>query len=186
VLLLVDVINDLDFPNNSTLLKKAVTLGKTVAALKRRCKKLRIPAIYVNDNRGKWRSDFPAVLAHCRRPGAPGQPLVERVIPDTSDYVVLKPKHSAFYAIPLDALLSYLKAHTVILAGLTTSACILMTAGEIYIRDLKLYVPSDCVAALTRHDHLNALGIMKRSFEADTTPSTRLGLKKVLHRTHSG
>jgi nicotinamidase-related amidase len=185
VLLLVDIINDLNFPNNSTLLKKAVTLGKKVAALKKRCRKLRIPAIYVNDNCGKWRSDFPAVLAHCRRPEVPGQPLVERVIPDASDYVVLKPKHSAFYATPLDTLLTYLRTSTVILAGLTTNACILITAAELYIRDMKIYVPSDCVAALRKQDHSMALEIIRRSFAVDTTPSTQLDLRQVL-RGQSG
>jgi nicotinamidase-related amidase len=180
VLLLVDIINDLDFPNNSTILKKAVTLGKNVAALKKYCSQLRIPAIYVNDNRGKWRSDFPAVLAHCRRPEAPGRPLVERVIPDLRDYVVLKPKHSAFFATPLDILLTYLKVTTVILAGLTTNACILVTAAELYIRDMKIYVPSDCVAALENQDHSMALAILRRSFRVDTTPSTKLDLRKVL------
>jgi hypothetical protein len=43
----------------------------------------------------------------------------------------------------LDALLSYLQARTIILAGLTTDACILTAACEIHIRDLNLYVPSD-------------------------------------------
>jgi nicotinamidase-related amidase len=180
VLLLVDVINGLDFPDNSALLKAAPILGSNIAALKKRCKEVRIPVIYVNDNRDKWRSDFSAVLTHCRQAAAPAQSLVEKLLPDAADYVVLKPKHSAFYATPLDTLLAYLNAHTVILTGLTTSACILMTAGEIYVRDLKLYVPSDCVAALRRKDHQDALDIMRKSFEADTTPSAKLDLRKLL------
>jgi nicotinamidase-related amidase len=61
-------------------------------------------------------------------------------VPDESDYLVLKPKHSAFYATPLETLLSYLGVKTIILVGLTTNACVLMTAGEAYIRDLNLYV----------------------------------------------
>jgi nicotinamidase-related amidase len=58
VLLLVDVINDLDFPDNSALRKAAPILGRNIAALKKRCKEVRIPVIYVNDNRDKWRSIF--------------------------------------------------------------------------------------------------------------------------------
>ena len=42
----------------------SVALAKSIAKLKKRCKKLGIPAIYVNDNRGRWRSDISAVLRH--------------------------------------------------------------------------------------------------------------------------
>jgi nicotinamidase-related amidase len=97
-LLLVDVLNDVDFPGNSQLLKSINSLGKHISALKKRCKDAGIPIIYVNDNRGKWRSDFSVVLSHCLRPHSPGCPMVNQLIPEASDYIVLKPKHSAFYA----------------------------------------------------------------------------------------
>ena len=58
VLLLVDVLNDVDFPGNSRSLKSIRSLGKNISALKKRCKDAGIPVVYVNDNRGKWRSDF--------------------------------------------------------------------------------------------------------------------------------
>lgn len=184
-LLLVDVINDLDFPGNAGLVRRAASLGRTIAALKARCRVAGIPAIYVNDNREKWRSDSRAVVSHCRRAESPGRRLVEALIPAPDDYIVLKPKHSAFYATPLDTILAYLKTKTVVLTGLTTSACILLTAGEIYIRDLKLHVPADCVAALKRKDHRNALALMRASFRAITMPSRALDLKKLTHSTGS-
>jgi nicotinamidase-related amidase len=180
VLLLVDVLNDVDFPGNSQLLKSIASLGKNISALKKRCKDAGIPVIYVNDNRGKWRSDFSAVLSHCLRPDSPGCPMVSQLIPEASDYIVLKPKHSAFYATPLDTLFSYLKVETVILAGLITNACILCTTSELYVRDLDVYVPSDCVAAPMKRAHRDALELMKISFEADTTSSTKLHLRKIL------
>ena len=180
VLLLVDVLNDLDFPGNEQLLKSIASLGKNIAALKIRCQGAGIPAIYVNDNRGKWRSDFSAVLSHCLRPDSPGCPMVSQLIPEASDYIVLKPKHSAFYATPLDTLFSYLKVKTVILAGLITNACILSTASELYVRDLDVYVPSDCVAAPIKRGHHYALELMKISFDVVTTSSTKLNLRKIL------
>jgi nicotinamidase-related amidase len=183
VLLLIDVINDLDFPNNTELLKAAPALARNIAALKKRCKELFIPVIYVNDNRDKWRSDFSTVLNHCSAPNSPGRIIVEKLMPEPSDYIVLKPKHSAFYATPLDTLISYLKAKTVILAGLTTSACILLTAGEVYVRDLKLIVPSDCVAALHKKDQRHALDLMRTNFQAETTGSKNLNLRKMMQRT---
>src|SRR5260370_6760397 len=94
-LLLVDVINDLDFPRNSNLLKVAPRLGQNIADLKVRCKKVGIPSIYANDNRDRWRSDFSAVLSHCMKPDAPGRELVKRLLSDETDYLVLKPKQSS-------------------------------------------------------------------------------------------
>src|SRR6185437_11943007 len=160
VLLLVDVINDLDFPRNAALVKIAPTLASNISRLKGRCKELGIPVIYANDNHGRWRSDISAVLNHCLRPDSPGRRFVEVLAPESGDYIVLKPKHSVFYATPLDTLFSYLAVKTVILAGLTTNSCILSSASEIYVRDFQLCVPSDCVAAISARRHRTALSLM--------------------------
>lgn len=186
VLMLVDVMNDLVFPNNEELIGQAPRLGRTISKLKQRRRILGIPTIYVNDNRDKWRSDFKAVVAHGAKPGSAGWPLVELLLSSPDDYFILKPKHSAFHATPLDTILTHLKTRTVILTGLTTAACVLLTAGEIYVRDLKLYVPEDCVAALRRADQRKALDIMRRSFGAITTASARLGLKKLINSSRFG
>jgi nicotinamidase-related amidase len=183
-LLLVDVINDLRFPKNEKLVRECGKLGKRIAALKRRCKKAGIPTIYVNDNHGKWRSDFFEVLRHCLLPRAPGRAMVKQLVPGTSDYLVLKPKHSAFYATPLDVLLEYIGVDTVIVAGITTNACVMITASDVYVRDFRLFVPSDCVAALTDEEQRNSLKLMEANFAADTTPSEKLALEG-LRKRHS-
>ena len=63
-LVLLDVLNDLDFPGATPLVRAAPKLAKNIAALKQRCREAGIPAIYVNDNRNKWRSDSTSVVAH--------------------------------------------------------------------------------------------------------------------------
>src|SRR5436190_7071155 len=93
VLLIVDVLNDLDFPGGQALVKAAPRLARNIAALKRRCDAAGIPSIYVNDNWKKWRSDVAGVIKHCCRADAPGRALVEPLIPSRADYIVLKPKH---------------------------------------------------------------------------------------------
>jgi hypothetical protein len=82
---------DLRFPDNKELVRRSVALAKSITKLKKRCKKLGIPAIYVNDNRGRWRSDICAVLRHCLRPQSPGREMTEMLIPEPDDYIVLKP-----------------------------------------------------------------------------------------------
>jgi isochorismate hydrolase len=62
------------------------------------------------------------------------------------------------------------------IAGITTNACVMITAGDVHIRDLGLFVPSDCVAALTEEDQHKALEFMEKNFRADTTPAEHLDL----------
>ena len=179
VLLLIDVINDLSFPDSKGLIRRSVRLARSIAKLKKRCKRLGIPVIYVNDNRGRWRSDISAVLRHCLRAQSPGREMTKLLIPDADDYIVLKPKHSPFYASPLQTILDYIGARIAIVAGVTTNACVLIAAGDLHVRDFRLFVPADCVAALSEREHRRSLDVMKNSFDADTTPSSGLNLERL-------
>ena len=60
-LVLIDVINDFDFPKAEALLRHALPAAERIAALKERARRARIPTIYANDNFGRWRSDFRAL-----------------------------------------------------------------------------------------------------------------------------
>jgi nicotinamidase-related amidase len=176
-LLLIDVINDLEFDGGEALLAPAVAMADRLAALKRRARALGIPAIYVNDNFGKWRSDFRTLLAHCLEPGRRGRPVVDRLRPDDDDYFVLKPKHSGFYSTTLELLLAYLDVFTVIVTGLTTTTCVLFTAADAYMRELDVIVPSDCVASLDPDDTPVALRLMQQVLRARVEPSATLELE---------
>src|ERR1700704_4388104 len=117
-LLLIDMINDLEFPEADQLLPHALAMARQIASLKRCAKEEKVPVIYVNDNFGRWRSDFNAQVEHCLRDGVRGKPVVELLRPDHDDYFVLKPKHSGFYCTALDILLEYLGTKTVVLTGI--------------------------------------------------------------------
>ena len=175
-LLLIDVINDLDFDEGERLLRHALPMAQRLAALKRRAKEAGIPAIYVNDNFGRWQSDFRKLLEHCLRDDCVGKPVVELLRPDDDDYFVLKPKHSGFFSTTLDILLDYLQARTVILTGIAGNICVLFTANDAYMRDLHLVVPRDCIASTERADNDYALEQMRTALKADVTPSTELDL----------
>jgi nicotinamidase-related amidase len=175
-LLLIDVINDLEFDGGEALLAQALPMATQIAALKRRGTQAGIPAIYVNDNFGRWQSDFAKLLAHCLNDGVRGQPLAEQLQPEPDDYFVLKPKHSGFYATTLDLLLRYLHVTTIILTGLTGDICVLFTANDAYMRDVHLVVSADCVASQDPEENRHALRHMQRVLKADIRPSTALDL----------
>ena len=186
-LLLIDVINDLNFPEADQLLPYALPMARQVAALKMRAKQAGVPVVYVNDNFGRWRSDFNAQVDHCLKDDMPGKPVVELLRPDEDDYFVLKPKHSGFFSTTLDTLLQYLGVNTVILAGLATNICVLFTANDAYMRDFHLIVPSDCVASNTEEENRYALDQMSKVLKADIRPSPGLtfeALKRLAAESH--
>ena len=184
-LLLIDVINDLEFDDGEKLLKHALPMAEKIARLKKRAKRAEIPIIYVNDNFGKWQSDFSKLLKHCLEDDVRGKPLAELLKPEEDDYFVLKPKHSGFFSTTLDTLLEYLKAKTLILTGVAANICVLFTANDAYMRDFNLVIPSDCVASNTAEENEHALKLMKQVLKADTTPSEELDLEE-LKREHAG
>lgn len=178
-LLLIDLINDFEFPRGDELFAQALPIAPRIAALKKRTAELGIPAIYVNDNFGRWQSKFDQIVKHCMTDGVRGRPIVEQLIPGPCDYFVLKPKHSGFYQTPLELLLKHLGTQRLILTGVSTNSCVLFTASDAYMRDIELIVPEDCVAACNPQEHRFAMEQMKNMLKADTTPSLRLDLPAV-------
>jgi nicotinamidase-related amidase len=174
VLLLVDVINDMDFPGSEALVRQAEPMAHRLAELKRRLQLLNIPAIYINDNFGRWRSDFRAIVDHCVESDVPGREVARILQPGADDYFVLKPRHSAFYETTLDTLLRYLGTETVILTGIAGNICILFSANDAYMRGLRLHIPSDCTVSNTEEENRYALEQMQKVLKADITPSTEL------------
>ena len=174
VLLLVDVINDFDFPQGRDLLRFAVPAARRILALKKRLRARGIPAVYVNDNFGRWQSDFKKQVEKCVSEESIGAPVARLLIPGENDYFVLKPKHSAFFSTSLDVLLEYLGAKKLIITGFAGDICVLFTANDAYMRDYELIVPSDCVASETAAANKNACQQMKRFLKADVRPSRRL------------
>ena len=180
-LLLIDVINDLEFEGGEQLLKHALPVADRIAALKKSARQAGVPAIYVNDNFGRWQSDFNKLLKHCLEEDVCGKPLVQKLQPEEDDYFVLKPKHSGFFSTTLDTLLEYLQAKTLILTGVAGNMCVLFTANDAYMRDFHLVVPADCIASNSAEDNDHALELMQKVLKADTRSSAELDFNELKH-----
>jgi nicotinamidase-related amidase len=174
-LLLVDLVNPLDFPGGEALARRAVPMAERIAALQRRTREAGIPTVYVNDNFGAWHLGFRELVEQVRGGRAPGRALLDAITPDPrEDYFVLKPMHSGFFCTALEVLLRRLGARTLILAGLACDICVLMTAADAYMRGFGLVVPSDCVASERERDESRALDHMRRVLRADVRPAGEL------------
>ena len=178
-LLVIDVISDFEFDDGEQLLENTLPMAEKLAGFKKRVKAARIPVIYVNDNFGKWQSDFKKLLTHCLSKTARGCKVADLLKPDEDDYFVLKPKHSGFYSTSLDILLDYLKVKTLILTGVTADICILFTANDAYMRDFDLIVPRDCVASVNPDENEHALEYIERVLKADIRPSAEIDLEAI-------
>ena len=67
------------------LLKVAEKIGQRIAALKEAAHKADIPIVYVNDNFGKWKSDFHNVIEYVINENKPGKRLAELLQPQEDD-----------------------------------------------------------------------------------------------------
>ena len=167
-LLIVDMINPLDFPGAHSLLRHAIPVATRIVRLKQRMKARGLPAIYVNDNFTHWLRDFRELVAICSQSDAPGAPLATTLAPENDDYLVLKPKHSAFFATPLEVLLAQLDIRHVVVTGIAGDGCVLATAIDAHMRDFDVSVPSDCCASTSRTRNDRALQLLRESMKIET------------------
>lgn len=176
--LLIDVINDLAFEGSSGLVAQAEPMALRLARLKRRAVAAGVPTIYVNDNFGRWQSDFRRTVAHCTAPSSPGRVVSRRLRPTAHDYFVLKPKHSGFFDTTLETLLETLRVRRVVVTGIAGNICVLFTANDAYMRDFRIFAPADCIVSNTAADNDHALRQISTVLKGNVTESTRLSFRR--------
>lgn len=176
-LLILDLISDFDFEQSGQLLRSALPAARRIATLKHRATAAGVPTIYVNDNFGRWRSDFAGLVRHCSREESCGAPIVRLLAPRERDYCILKPKHSGFFATALDTLLQYIGAKKLILTGASSNQCVLFTANDAYVRDFELQIPRDCICAPFPRDTRFALKYFTTVLAADVRASKAIRFK---------
>jgi nicotinamidase-related amidase len=170
-LLIIDMINEFTFDDAEKLFPAIEQTARNIATLKQRVKAAEWPVLYVNDNFGKWRSDFRTLVDRCLKGDCRGNQIAAFLRPEEDDYFVLKHKHSGFFATPLEVLLNFLGIRRLILVGVAGNSCVLHTAADAYMREFQLLVPSDCVASIDPGDNDAALAHMQDILKVDIRPS---------------
>jgi nicotinamidase-related amidase len=176
-LLLIDLINPLDFEGAEHLVEPAGRLAEHVHALRSRARAASVPVIYVNDNFDCWHLGFRELIQRLQQDEPPGLPLIQRIAPDLErDHFILKPMHSGFFRTPLEVLLQRLEIDTLILTGIAGDICVLFTANDAYMRGFRILVPEDCTISEDAASNAHALRQMARLLKADTRPSHAIPL----------
>jgi nicotinamidase-related amidase len=173
-LVVVDLVNPLDFEQGPRLLQQALPAARRLARLKARLKRAGWAAVYVNDNFTHWRNDFRELVAICSRDDCAGAPLVRAAPPEQDDYNILKPRHSAFFDTPLELLLAQLGARRVALAGIAGDACVVASAIDAHMRRLEVTVVRDCTASVTAARNAAAMKLLA-DLGIDVRAAAKLG-----------
>lgn len=171
------MVNAFDFEGADALLRETRRIVPRIVSLKRRATDAGAPIIYCNDNFGDWRSDFRAVVAECSPEERPGHALVRSIAPESEDYFILKPKHSAFYETPLESLLSDLKVRRLVLCGIAGDGCVHSTATDAHIREYEAVVLRDATASQTAERNRNALRHLETTRYATLGSAARVRLR---------
>jgi nicotinamidase-related amidase len=175
-LLIIDMINTLDFGGGQRMLPAAKAAAEAIVTLRDAADAAGVPVVYVNDNYDQWHSDRTRLVEFGRAEESVGKPLVDALEPRRDDFFVIKPQFSGFYATNLPVLLPRLKASRLVLTGIAADICVLFTAADAHMREYDLWVPEDCVAASDSNRTRWALEIMRGAMKADTRPTAALSL----------
>jgi nicotinamidase-related amidase len=177
VMLLIDFINPFGFVGADKLAAPALEAARLTAALKERLARDGVVAIYANDNYGVWQSDFHSLVSACLGMEGPAGEVTRLLYPQAGDLTILKPRHSAFFASPLELLLTEMQVRELVICGLATDICVQLTAMDAFLREFKTWVPSDCTAAESPAAKKASLDYMASVLKCDTSPSTRAARK---------
>ena len=145
-LLIVDMISTFDFDGGAALRQDALRAAPAIARLRQRVREQGGHVIFVNDNFGRWRTSLDALVEAA---GDDAREILRSLAPEESDRFVIKPKHSAFFQTPLPILLQSQDVERVIVTGVSAEACVLHSAFDARMHELDVWVPFDCVGALS-------------------------------------
>ena len=161
-LLVIDMLNDfviegapLEVPDNRTILPN---IQREIKAARAEGK----PVIYVCDTHAPDDREFTKFgwPPHGVK-GTKGAEVVDDLKPEEGDIIVNKTTYSSFHQTDLEQVLFNYGITDIRLTGCVTHICILFTASESVLKDLKVTVVEDSVAGLAKEDHDAALRIMK-------------------------
>jgi nicotinamidase-related amidase len=128
--------------------------------------------VYVNDNHGEWTADRKELADWALQGSRPD--LVEPILPSSDVPLLVKARHSAFYATQLDYFLRSHDINRIVLTGQVTEQCILYSALDAYVRHFDVAVPSDAVAHIHQDLADAALTMMERNMRAEVHTTDEL------------
>ncbi len=95
--------------------------------------------------------------------GTKGVEVIDDLKPEPTDMVLPKRRFSAFFKTDLDQTLRMLGVDTLIVTGMTTEVCVLMTAMDGLSHDFSVILLEDCSASRKKEFHQGCLNLYRDS-----------------------
>ena len=118
------------------------------------CREVGTPIIYITTYRRADNSDAPKTVADvgggggaAMLEGTAAVEVIDELEPQDGDYIVVKPRFSAYYGTNMDGILKSLGTETILVGGISTQRSVEGTAREAKNRDTQCVVVSDCCTA---------------------------------------
>jgi nicotinamidase-related amidase len=93
--------------------------------------------------------------------GTKGAEVVDDLEPRLTDMILPKRRFSAFFKTDLDQTLRVLGVDTIIVTGMTTEVCVLMTAMDGLSHDFSVIFLEDCSASRNKEFHQGCLNLYR-------------------------
>ena len=93
--------------------------------------------------------------------GTKGAEVIDDLKPGPTDIVLPKRRFSAFFKTDLDQTLRTLGADTIVVAGVTTEVCVLMTLMDGLCHDFSAILLQDCCASRSKEFHQGCLALYR-------------------------
>jgi nicotinamidase-related amidase len=81
---------------------------------------------------------------------------------DFADFIVMKPRVSAFYCTDLEAALRANKIQRLVLAGVSTAWAVQATARDAHDRDYQVVIVEDACAAASEEEHQESMKLLSQ------------------------
>ena len=93
--------------------------------------------------------------------GTQGAEVIDDLRPEPADMILPKRRFSAFFKTDLDQTLRVLGMDTIIVTGMTTEVCVLMTAMDGLSHDFSVILLEDCSASRNKEFHQGCLNLYR-------------------------
>ena len=120
-----------------------------------------IPVVFANDS--YLASDFlfkGRMKPHCIQ-NTKGAEVIDELKPQENDIMLPKRRMSAFFKTGLEDILRDRGIDTVLVCGISTTACVMTTAMDAFMNDFYVIVVEDCCAARRRSEHESAVNVLQ-------------------------
>jgi len=161
-IIVVDMLKD-NFKENprNPYLQEGKAIIPNLQKLLREGRKRKIPIIFACDSFLEGDFIFKGRMKVHSLRGTRGAEVVDDLKPEPKDVVLPKRRFSAFFKTDLDQTLRILGVDTVVVTGITTEVCVLMTVMDGLSHDFSAIILEDCTASRNKEFRQECLDLYR-------------------------